>query len=92
MGGSLRLGEVNTVAVDRAGRLFVLDSTSRIFVIEPDGTPVAVIDSTEPDLGFAEAASFAIDADGRMYYGDISEGPHGRLVIGQMDPPLWPPD
>ena len=92
MGGGLRLGEVNSVSVDASGRLFVLDSTSSVFVIEPDGTPVAVIDSTEPDLGFAETASFAIDADGRMYYGDIAEGAHGRLVIGQMDPPLWPPD
>jgi len=26
-----------------------------------------------------------------MYYGDISEGGHGRLVIGQIDAPLWPP-
>ena len=77
MGGGLRLGEVNAVAVDRAGRLFVLDGTSNIFVIAPDGTPIAVIDRTEPDLGFSEAASFALDDVGRMYYGDIGGTTHG---------------
>jgi outer membrane protein assembly factor BamB/sugar lactone lactonase YvrE len=92
MGGGVRLDEVNTVAVDRAGRLFVLDTTSSVFVIEPDGTPIAVIDRTEPDLGFAEAATFAIDDAGRMYYGEIREDGPANLVIGQIDPPLWPPD
>ena len=91
MGNGARLGEVNAVVVDRAGRLFVLDTTSSVFVIEPDGTPIAVIGSTVPDLGFAEAFSFALDDDGRMYYGDLAEGMHGRLVIGQLEAPLWPP-
>ena len=91
LGPGVRLGEVNAVSVDRSGRLFILDTTSSVFVIDADGTPIAVIDRTEPDLGFAEAASFALDDAGRMYYGDIAEGGHGRLVIGQLEAPLWPP-
>lgn len=91
MGSGARLSEVNAVSVDRAGRLWILDTTSLVYVLEPDGTPIAVIDSTVPDLGFAEAASFALDDTGRMYYGDFSEL-RGRMVIGQVEAPLWPPD
>jgi sugar lactone lactonase YvrE len=91
MGPGTRLGEVNAVSVDRAGRLWVLDTTSFIFVIAPDGTPLAVVDSTVPDLGFAETASFVLDASGRMYYADFREGTRGRLVIGQLEAPIWPP-
>ena len=91
MGGGNRLGEVNGVSVDSAGRLFILDGTSRIFVVARDGTPIAVIDSTDPDLGFAEAASFVLDAQGRLYYPEIREGAGAQLVIGQLEAPLWPP-
>jgi len=91
LGGGIRLSEVNCVIVDRAGRLFVLDTTSSIFVLDADGKAIAVIDSTEPDLGLSEAGSFALDADGRMYYGDFRADGAGRLVIGQLEAPLWPP-
>ena len=92
MANGAALGEVNAVVVDRSGRMFVLDTSMRIFVIDADGTPVAVIDRTEPDLGFVDVASFALDEDGRIYFADIGETTHARLVIGQLEAPLWPPD
>ena len=91
MGNGNRLGEVNAVAVDSAGRVYAMDTTSRVFVLEKDGKPIAVIDSTDPDLGFAESASFVLDAQGRMYYPEIRESGGAQLVIGQLEAPLWPP-
>jgi hypothetical protein len=32
-----------------------------------------------------------IDDDGRIYLVDLSAGTDPRLIIGQLDAPLWPP-
>ena len=92
MANGQTLGEVNDVEVDRSGRMFVLEASSRIHVLEADGTPIAVMSSDYPNIGFVEIATFALDDEGRLYFADIGAGQHARLVIAQLEAPLWPPD
>jgi sugar lactone lactonase YvrE len=86
----VRLGEVNGAVLDRAGRLFVVDTTSRIFVLDAAGALVAVIPNDLPDVGRVELASLAIDDAGRLYIADIGAGMARRLIIAQVEAPLWP--
>jgi outer membrane protein assembly factor BamB len=84
------LDEVNAVAVDRFGRLFVLDTTNRIFILGADGRLQAVIPAELPGVGRVEFAGFALGDRGELYFADIGGGVAGRLIVAQLEPPLWP--
>lgn len=86
----LALGEVNAVAVDAKGRMFVLDDTMRIFVLDPGGAPLFTISNDYPGLGRLEFGSFVLDREGRIYIADIGGGTAGRLIVAQLEPPIWP--
>jgi outer membrane protein assembly factor BamB len=87
----LRFDEVNHVAVDRAGRVFVVDTTNRMFVLERDGTLLHKSLVTAPGLGSMEPGPFVLRDNGTMYLTDISGTTEARLIIGQLGAPLWPP-
>jgi sugar lactone lactonase YvrE len=87
----LRFDEVNGVFVDRAGRLFVLDTTNRLFVLDRDGTLRHTFVMTAPGAGDREAGPFVIDDDGRIYLIELSITAETQLIIGQLGAPLWPP-
>jgi sugar lactone lactonase YvrE len=87
----LRFDEMNHVVVDRAGRLYAVDTTNRLFVLDRDGTLLHTFAGTAPGTGPIEFGPFVIDDDGRMYLTDISGTTDARLVIGQLGDPLWPP-
>jgi outer membrane protein assembly factor BamB len=84
------LGEVNCVAVDPFGRLFVLDTDSRIFILDHSGALQATLANELPDGSRIDFGSFALDAEGRIYLADIGGGNAGRLIIAQLDPAVWP--
>jgi sugar lactone lactonase YvrE len=87
----LTFDELNAVVVDRAGRLFAVDTTNRLFVVARDGTLEAIFSDILPEAGRIEYSPFQIDGDGRMYVADIGGTMAGRLITGQLGPPLWPP-
>ena len=87
----LRFDEVNGVFADRAGRLFVLDTTNRLFVLDRDGTLLQTFIVTAPGAGEREFGPFVIDDDGRIYLIAFSTGAEAQLIIGQLGAPLWPP-
>ena len=87
----LRFDEVNWVVVDRAGRSFVVDSTNRLFVLDRDGNLLHTYPGTAPGAGDIEFGPFVIQDDGRMYLTDISGTTEARLIIGQLEAPVWPP-
>jgi hypothetical protein len=76
--------------LDRFGRLFVVDTTSRIFVVDAGGGLVGVIPNRLPDVGQVELASIDVDDEGRLYFADLGGGSAGRLIIAQLEPPPWP--
>ena len=87
----LRFDEVNGVFADRAGRLFVLDTTNRLFVLDRDGTLLHTFVVTAPGAGEREFGPFVIDDDGRIYLIAFSDTAEAQLIIGQLGAPLWPP-
>jgi DNA-binding beta-propeller fold protein YncE len=88
----LVLDEVNWLALDRARRMFVVDTTNQLFVIDQSGELLATYAGTAPGAGDIEFGPFVIDENGRMYGADISGTTDGRLIIGQLKAPIWPPD
>ncbi|HSL75606.1 MAG TPA: PQQ-binding-like beta-propeller repeat protein [Candidatus Limnocylindrales bacterium] len=87
----LVLDEVNWLALDQARRMFVVDTTNQLFVIDQSGELLATYAGTAPDAGDIEFGPFVVDENGRMYVADISGASDGRLIIGQLDAPIWPP-
>ncbi len=87
----LRFDEVNGVVADRAGRLLVLDTTNRLFVLDREGTLLHTFVLTAPGTEDSEFGPFVIDDDGRIYLTDLSATTEARLIIGQLGAPLWPP-
>lgn len=87
----LRFDEMNHVVVDRAGRMFAVDTTNRLFVIARDGTLLHMFDATAPEAGDIEFGPFVVDDDGQMYLTDFSGATDARLIIGQLGAPVWPP-
>jgi outer membrane protein assembly factor BamB len=88
----LVLDEVNWLALDRARRMFVVDTTNQLFVIDQSGELLATYAGSAPGAGEIEFAPFVIDENGRMYGVDMGETTDARLFIGQLTPPIWPPD
>jgi outer membrane protein assembly factor BamB len=84
----LNLTSPNKVVVDDAGRMFVVDTTSRIHVLSHDGHPLGRIPSDIPGVGPVDVSGFDLDGDGRLYLWDVSQR---RIVVLQLLPPLWPP-
>jgi tripartite motif-containing protein 71 len=85
----LRFSNINKVHVDEAGRMFVVDTTNQIFVLDPDGHLIGKIPSRLPEgIGDVDLPGFALGNDGRLYLADVAEQ---RIVIVQLLPPLWPP-
>jgi outer membrane protein assembly factor BamB len=81
--------EINGVHVDEAGRMFVVDTTNRIFVLDPDGHLIATIPSVLPDpVGSVDVPAIALDRQGRLYLTDVAQR---RIIVLQLLPPLWPP-
>jgi outer membrane protein assembly factor BamB len=87
----LQFDEVNLVAVDRAGRLFIVDTTDRLFVLDRDGNLLHTFAGTAPGAGDIEFGPFVIDDEGKIYLTDLSDSTDARLIIGQLGAPLWPP-
>jgi outer membrane protein assembly factor BamB len=87
----LRFDEVNGVFVDRGGRVWVLDTTNRLFVLDREGTLLNTFVLTALSAAESEYGPFVIDDDGRIYLVDLSGGTDPRLIIGQLGAPLWPP-
>jgi outer membrane protein assembly factor BamB len=87
----LRFDEVNGVFVDRGGRVWVLDTTNRLFVLDREGTLLHTFVLTALSAAESEYGPFVIDDDGRIYLVDLSAGTDPRLIIGLLGAPLWPP-
>jgi outer membrane protein assembly factor BamB len=86
----VRLDEVNAAVLDRFGRLLIVDTTSRLFVVDASGELVGVLPNRLPDVGQVEFGSMVVDDQGRLYFADIGGTTAGRLIIAQLEPPLWP--
>ena len=87
----LVLDEVNWVALDRARRIFLVDTTNQLFVIDQAGELLATYAGMAPGVGDIEYSQYVIDESGRMYVADLGEATDGRLIIGQLTAPIWPP-
>jgi hypothetical protein len=87
----LFLNGVNQVAVDPSGRLFVLDTSTNVYILDPgDGHRVATISPTFEGIGTLDPFGFALDSTtGRMFIADPSPD-HHLIVALQLEPPLWP--
>jgi hypothetical protein len=59
--------------------------------LDRDGALITILGRELPGAGPVECATFALDADGRLYLGDIGGETEGRLVVAQLEPPIWPP-
>jgi hypothetical protein len=79
---------MNHVVVDRAGRVFAVDTTNRMFVLDRSGTLLHTFAGTAPGAGDIEFGPFVIDDEGRMYLTDISGTTEARLIIGQLNATL----
>jgi outer membrane protein assembly factor BamB len=84
-GSSLR--EVNQVIVDGLGRLFVLDTSGNVLVLDHDGHLVATIPLTFEGLAPLDAFGMALGPEGRLYVAD--PGQH-VIVELQLETPIWP--
>jgi tripartite motif-containing protein 71 len=81
--------EVNQIAVDPWGRLFVLDK-GVIYILDPGGHLVATIPLTFDGIGTLDPWGMALDAKaGRLLIADPSPD-HHLIVAIQLSAPLWP--
>ena len=84
----LNLDSPNKVVVDEAGRMFVVDRTSRLHILDPDGHLIGMIPRQIPGVGPLDVPGFALDTEGRLYLSDVLQR---RIVVLQLLPPIWPP-
>ena len=83
----LYLDEVNAVMVGTDGRLLVLDTTNRIYILDASGTPLGILPLPEAGFGPIDTSGIALSPTGRLYVVDLE---HDRIVEAQLDPSLWP--
>lgn len=91
LNSDLNFGEVNSVSVDRSGRLFVVDTTIRLHVVASDGELITKIYRDFPGAGVVDYASFSLTADGLLVLADIGKETAARIIVARLEPPIWPP-
>ena len=79
---------VNGVVLDRAGRMWVVDTDDYVYVLDPSGRRIARFGPDYPGHGTIQPAYLWLTDDGRLYLPDSN---HDRIVVLQVRAPLWPP-
>jgi DNA-binding beta-propeller fold protein YncE len=88
--GNPTLAEVNGVALDAAGRMFVVDTDNFVWVLDSGGKLITRLGPTIPGHGSVGPAFIVLTPDGKLYLPDALVGSN-RVVVMQLKPPLWPP-
>jgi outer membrane protein assembly factor BamB len=82
--------EVSFVGVDGAGRVFMADSVSRLFVFDVEGRALGVIGPDVPGLGRVQLGAFVLSPEGHLRVAILDnddEGP-SRIADLRLVPPL----
>jgi hypothetical protein len=89
--GNPRLAEVNGVVLDSLGRMFIVDTSNVVYVLDRQGRLVTTFGPEIAGAGFVAAAFLALTPDGKLYLPDAKFPGGDRIVAVQLTPPLWPP-
>lgn len=87
--GGPRLSEVNGVVLDSARRMYIVDTRNFVTVLDPSGHLLWQFGPDLPGAGYVSPPYLALTSDGKLYLPDASGS--GRVVVLQLEPPLWPP-
>jgi outer membrane protein assembly factor BamB/class 3 adenylate cyclase len=88
--GNPRLAEVNGVVLDKAGRMFVVDTDNFLWVLDPSGRTLWRFGPDLPGAGYVGPSYLLLTGDGKVYLPDAAAGSN-RIVVLQLEAPLWPP-
>ena len=80
------LGEVNMAMTDPDGQVLILDTTNRIFFLDPNGSLSETLSLNEA-FGRVDASGMAISPTGRLFLVDRDRD---RILEAQLEPPFWP--
>ncbi|HEX5015735.1 MAG TPA: PQQ-binding-like beta-propeller repeat protein [Candidatus Limnocylindrales bacterium] len=82
------LGEVNIAMTDPDGRVLIVDTSNRIFFLDPDGHLVQTLSINEA-IGSPDPSGLAISPTGRLFVVDRATD---RILEAQLESPFWPAD
>jgi outer membrane protein assembly factor BamB/class 3 adenylate cyclase len=88
--GNPQLSELNGVVLDTAGRMFAVDTDNLLWVLDPTGNTLWRLGPEHPGAGYVAPPFLWLTADGRVYLPDSAPGSN-RVVVLQLEAPLWPP-
>jgi len=80
--------EVNMAMTDPDGRVLVLDTSNRIFFLDPDGHLVETL-SLNDAFGAIDSSGLAVSPTGQLF---IVDRDRDRVLEAQLEPPFWPAD
>jgi outer membrane protein assembly factor BamB/class 3 adenylate cyclase len=87
--GGPGLAEVNGVVLDDAGRMYIVDTLDVVSVLDPSGRLLWQFGPSWSEAGRVSPPYLALTANGELYLPDVTGS--GRVVVLQLEPPLWPP-
>ena len=98
--GTDDFAEINDICTDKDGRLYILDSASRIVITDNDYSLLGVIEKINGETDYSEAEGLYISEDGTLFICDTKNhrllhiSAKGELIkeIGVPDSPLIPSD
>ncbi len=87
--GEQRTASPNGIVLDRAGRMWIVDTDNYVYVLDPAGRLIARF-GPEVVAGHGEVwpSSLWLTDDGRLYLPDTA---NDRIAVYQLVAPLWPP-
>lgn len=88
--GDVSFAGVNGVVLDDAGRIYAVDDGNNNFfwVLDSAGGVLARLGPEIAGHGSIGPAHLALGPDGKVYIADTNTS---RVVVLQLEPPLWPP-
>jgi DNA-binding beta-propeller fold protein YncE len=88
--GNPQLETVNGVVLDKAGRMFVVDTNNFLWVLDPSGNTLWRLGPDFPGAGHVAPPYLLLTGDGKIYLPDTTLG-NNRIAVLQLQAPLWPP-
>jgi eukaryotic-like serine/threonine-protein kinase len=87
--GEQALANTNGVVLDRAGRMWIVDTDDFVYVLDPTGKLIARFGPEEvAGHGYVAPAYLWLTDDGKLYLPDTD---NSRIAVFQLRAPLWPP-